>query len=153
MELTWERAAGRLRRPLGVPVSGVPPPEGGNWPLMARASIEEHPGAQMDAERPPLLQPFNDASSLIVMSRVTDAFVVPFFPFERWFVYFRMFPLGHKRAQQVEPFLVFSRVNNHFSLCSFVIASWNYFICFFSLPNPPPPPLLFFGVQGFLGKI
>lgn len=53
-----------------------------------------------------------------------------FRPFVSSIVYFRMFSLENKRAQQVEPFLVFSRVNNHFPLCSSVIASWNYFICF-----------------------
>lgn len=70
---TWDLAAGRRRLPLGVPESGVPPPEGGSCPLMASASKDEHPGAQMDAERA-LLQPFNEASSFIVISRVTKSF-------------------------------------------------------------------------------
>ena len=70
---TCERAAGLLRLPLGVPVSGVPLPDGGNWLFMTRASMEEHPGAQMDADRA-LLQPLNEPSSLIVISRVTKLF-------------------------------------------------------------------------------
>lgn len=77
---TCERAAGRLRRPLGVPESGVLPADGGSWPATANASNEEQPGAQMDAERP--LPPAKIVSALILISRGTGGCLtaLPFSP-------------------------------------------------------------------------